>query len=60
MGRAEPHRMDFSRGVEEQWQHGHSVARGTWHPGDPVFFENTSEHGLSLVGSSIRKDRFIH
>jgi cell wall-associated NlpC family hydrolase len=52
--------LDVSRGVEEQWQHGHSVARGTWQPGDLVFFKNAFEHGLLHVQSSIRRDTFIH
>lgn len=52
--------MDISRGVEEQWRHGHSVAHGRWQPSDLVFFENTFERGLSHVGVFIRKDQFIH
>jgi cell wall-associated NlpC family hydrolase len=51
---------DITRGVEEQWHHGRSVARGKWQPGDLVFFKNTFERGLSHVGIFIRKDKFIH
>jgi cell wall-associated NlpC family hydrolase len=42
--------MDISRGVEEQWRHGRSVACGKLRPGDLVFFKNTFERGLSHVG----------
>ena len=52
--------MDISRGVEDQWHRGHSVAHGKWQPGDLVFFKNTFERGLSHVGIFIRKDKFIH
>jgi cell wall-associated NlpC family hydrolase len=52
--------MDISRGVEEQWRQGRSVARGKLQPGDLVFFRNTFERGLSHVGIFIRKDKFIH
>ena len=52
--------MDISRGVEEQWHHGHSVAQGKWQPGDLVFFKNTFEPDLSHVGIFVRKDTFIH
>jgi cell wall-associated NlpC family hydrolase len=52
--------VDISRGVEEQWRRGRSVARGKLQPGDLVFFKNTFERGLSHVGIYIRKDKFIH
>jgi cell wall-associated NlpC family hydrolase len=52
--------MDISRGVEEQWRLGRSVARGKLQPGGLVFFRNTFERGLSHVGIFIRKDKFIH
>jgi cell wall-associated NlpC family hydrolase len=52
--------MDISRGVEEQWRRGRSVARGKLQPGDLVFFKNTFERGLSHVGIYIRGDKFIH
>src|SRR5215203_6407349 len=52
--------MDITRGVEEQWKHGHSVRGGKWKPGDLVFFENTFEHGLSHVGIFIKGNDFIH
>jgi cell wall-associated NlpC family hydrolase len=52
--------MDISRGVEEQWRRGRSVARGKLQPGDLVFFKNTFERGLSHVGIYIRRDKFIH
>jgi len=52
--------MDISRGVEEQWRSGRSVARGKLQPGDLVFFKNTFERGLSHVGIYIRRDKFIH
>jgi len=52
--------MDISRGVEEQWRLGRSVARGKLQPGDLVFFRKTFERGLSHVGIFIRKDKFIH
>ena len=52
--------MDISRGVEEQWRRGHSVARGKLQPRDLVFFKNTFERGLSHVGIYIRRDKFIH
>jgi peptidoglycan DL-endopeptidase CwlO len=51
--------MDISRGVEEQWRRGHSVARGKLQPRDLVFFKNTFERGLSNVGIYIRRDKFI-
>jgi cell wall-associated NlpC family hydrolase len=51
---------DISRGVEEQWRHGRSVARGKLQPGDLVFFKNSFERGLSHVGIYIRRDKFIH
>jgi cell wall-associated NlpC family hydrolase len=52
--------IDISRGVEEQWRRGHSVARGKLQAGDLVFFRNTFERGLSHVGIYINKDKFIH
>src|SRR5918993_5407768 len=52
--------MDISRGVEEQWRRGRSVARGKLQPGDLVFFKNTFERGWSHVGIYIRGDKFIH
>jgi cell wall-associated NlpC family hydrolase len=52
--------MDISRGVEEQWRRGRSVARGKPEPGGVVFFKNTFERGLSHVGIYIRRDKFIH
>jgi cell wall-associated NlpC family hydrolase len=52
--------MNITRGVEEQWHRGHSVARGKWRPGDLVFFKNTFERGLSHVGIYISRDKFIH
>jgi cell wall-associated NlpC family hydrolase len=52
--------MDITRGVEEQWKLGHSVARGEWQAGDIVFFENTFERGLSHVGIFISGNKFIH
>jgi cell wall-associated NlpC family hydrolase len=52
--------MAISRGVEEQWRHGRSVARSKLQPGDLVFFRNTFERGLSHVGIFIRKDKLIH
>ena len=52
--------IDISRGVEEQWRRGRSVARGKLKPGDLVFFKNTFERGLSHVGIFVRKDEFVH
>ncbi|MBW3632087.1 MAG: C40 family peptidase [Chloroflexi bacterium] len=52
--------MDITRGVDEQWQFGHSVRQGEWQAGDIVFFKNTFERGLSHCGIFIRGNEFIH
>jgi cell wall-associated NlpC family hydrolase len=51
---------DITRGDEDQWKHGRSVGRGRRRPGDLIFFENTSERGLSHVGIFIKGNDFIH
>ena len=52
--------MDIGRTVDDQWVHGHSVAKGSVNPGDIVFFKNTFEKGLSHVGISLGGNKFIH
>lgn len=52
--------IDMGQGVPGQWKFGSRVAKGTWRPGDLVFFANTFERGLSHVGIYIGRNRFIH
>jgi len=52
--------MEIGRSVTEQWKQGKSVAKGSWLPGDIVFFENTFDRGLSHDGIYIGGNDFIH
>ncbi len=51
---------DIGRSVKGQYKQGNSVGRGSWKPGDIVFFKNTFEKGLSHCGIFISADKFIH
>lgn len=51
---------DITQSVAQQWRFGKRVKSGAWKPGDLVFFRNTAGRGLSHVGISLGKDRFIH
>ncbi len=51
---------DIGRSVKGQYTQGSSVARGSWQPGDIVFFKNTFEKGLSHCGIFVSGDKFIH
>lgn len=52
--------VDIGRVVKDQYRRGKKVGRGSWKPGDIVFFKNTGERGLSHCGIYIKKNKFIH
>jgi cell wall-associated NlpC family hydrolase len=52
--------VDIGRVVKDQYKRGKKVGRGSWKPGDIVFFKNTGEKGLSHCGIFIKKNKFIH
>ncbi len=51
---------DIGRTVKGQFKQGQSVSRGSWKPGDIVFFKNTYEKGLSHCGIYVSGEKFIH